>query len=264
MDTGSFQIHHPINSATTLSLEPKSAFNQVTLHVKEIEDVPHLKFLSLPREIRDQVYNLIFHSKTPIYPSKARAGISEFLGLLRVNRQTYAEAIQVFYGSNTFQVRGDPSWMSVDFLFLLIMQRRESFILSPSTFCLARHHLRRLIIPSHGINLKILKHIFSLLKFFPNLEHLRVVFLGAFGVQYMDVVSVCRLLRDRRPLFGNQIRNMELWKRFNYHQAEDISWMVSERPYKVWRAGLEEHEWRSDERDVRIAKVVDAPQMIPE
>jgi hypothetical protein len=263
MDNPSLQFDAPITSIATLSLEAK-ALKLVTLQVEEIEVQPPLSFLDLPREIRDQVYRLVFHFEKPIYPSKERAGISEFLGLLRANRQIYAEAIQTLYGSNTFQIRGNPSWMSVDFLFLLIIQRRESFTLAPNPFCLARHHLRRLYIPSHGINIKILKHIFSLLKFFPNLEYLKVVFLPAFGLKYTDVMGVCRLLRDRRPLFGNRDWKFELWQRFNYHQAEDISWMVSERPCKNWSKGLGEHEWRNDDGEVRRAGVVEAPQSIPE
>jgi hypothetical protein len=235
------------------------------LQVNETEIPPPLGFLNLPREIRDQIYTLIFHSKTPIYPSKTRAGISEFRGLLRANRQIYTEAVQVLYGSNTFQIRGNPSRMSVDFLFLLIIQRRESFTLTPNPFCQARQHLRRLYIPSHGINLKILKHIFSLLKYFPNLEYLKVVFIGAFGLKCMDVVSVCRLLRDRRPLVGNQFKRLWLLERYNYKQADDISWMVSERPYRNWqKVDKGGHEWRSDDGEVRVADVVEAPQNIPE
>jgi len=263
MDSLSLRITAPITSVGPLSLEAEAVKN-ATLQIEEIELESHLSFLDLPREIRDQIYRLVFHFDKPIYPSKDRAGISEFLGLLRANRQIYAEAVGVLYGSNTFQIRGNPSWMSVDFLFLLIIQRRESLTLSPSPFCLARHCLRRLYIPSHGINLKILKHIFSLLKFFPNLEYLKVVFLPAFGLKYTDVMGVCRLLRDRRPLFGKRDWKFELWQRFNYHQAEDISWMVGETLCKNWSKGLGEHEWRSDDGEVRIADVVEAPQNIPE
>lgn len=88
------------------------------------------------------------------------------------------------------------------------------------------------------------------------------MFLGAFGVRYVDVVSVCRLLRDTRP----QIGRMVLWERFNYGQAEDISWMVGERPYKRWRKvevpGV--HRWENDDGDVRVSEIVEAPQSIPE
>lgn len=230
------------------------------------------QFLDLPREIRDSVYVLLFLSDIPIYPSQDRAKISEYLGLLRTNHRIYAEAIEVLYGRNTFQARGNPAQKSTEFLNLLSSQRRDGFP-HPSTWslhvskvCLARHALKKLYFPSYNIRLDRLKHLFSLLKYFPNLEYLKVVY-ESFGIKDMDVVSVCRLLRDRRPL----LKNLELLKRISYGQAEDVSWMVGERPYRTWTKVVEDknaptmrHAWQNQDGQVREAVVINAPQAIPE
>jgi len=228
-------------------------------------------FLAVPRELRDYIYNLVFVLDTPIYPSKRRAAIHEHINLLRANKQVYGEAAVILYGRNTFRIRGHPGWASPEFLNLLSLQKRDGYLgfkeqmAALNSICIGRHHLRRLIIPSHGISLPELKHLFSLLKHFPNLEFVQVTYLGS---RFIDdrvpeerdrqVVEVCRLLRDRRPLL------LELRKRISYSEAEDISWMVQERPYRTWVQATEEHMWEGQDGELRRAAIVQAPQQIPE
>ncbi|KAL2062628.1 hypothetical protein VTL71DRAFT_5700 [Oculimacula yallundae] len=241
----------------------------ITLHVEEMRS-PMSNFLDLPREIRDIIYSLIFIVDGPLYPNRERAGMADSIALLRTNHQIYAEAVAILYGWNTFQIRGTPAWSAPEFLNLLGSQRREGFLrpsqwaVDMSPFCLARHYLKRLYIPSHNINLDRLKHLISLLKYFPNLEYLRVIYNGSFGVKDMDVVNVCRLFRDRRPL----VRNFILCKRIRYSEAEDISWMLWEDRYRNWSSVPAQekmpHVWRSQDGDLREAVVVYAPQTIPE
>ncbi|RDL40953.1 uncharacterized protein BP5553_00932 [Venustampulla echinocandica] len=254
-----------VSSPSPELLKPSSS-KCITHQVRPVD--PSLGFLDIPREIRDEIYGFLFHSDSPIYPSNSRAGISPFTSLLRTNKQIYAEAVEVLYGSNTFQIRGDPAWKSVELLNLVGTQTRNDYTTFRSQVCLGRHHLKRLYIPSHGIGLDRLKHIFSLLKHFPNLEYLEVVYLGLSPKLDMDVVSVCRLLWDRRPLFANFGGNFVLRKRINYYQAEDVSWMVRERPYTNWTRIVEDenrlHVWKNSDGIERLAEVVDAPQNIPE
>lgn len=81
----------------------------------------------------------------------------------------------------------------------------------------------------------------------------------------MDVINVCRLLKDSRPL----IKDVRLLKRFNFGEAEDLSWTLH-RPYHKWMPSSErpanEHYWISpDFPDLsQRANVVTAPQRIPE
>ncbi|PVH77902.1 hypothetical protein DL98DRAFT_259563 [Cadophora sp. DSE1049] len=237
-------------------------------HVEEVAPQESY-FLNLPREIRDAIYSIMFVVDGPLYPNKERAGVADFISLLRTNRQIYAEAVEILYARNTFQIRGTPAWTAPEFLNLLGSQRRDGFLrpsqwaVDMSKLCLARHYLKRLYIPSHNINLDRLKHLISLLKYFPNLEYLRVIYNGSFGVKDMDVVNVCRLFRDRRPLVQGV-----LCKRIRYSEAEDISWMLLEKPYRNWSSVPTEekmpHMWRSQDGVLREAKVVAAPQMIPE
>ncbi|KAE8449606.1 hypothetical protein EG329_007936 [Mollisiaceae sp. DMI_Dod_QoI] len=226
--------------------------------------------LELPREIRDQIYTLMFLSSGPVYPSRDRAGIADYLGLLRTNQHIYSEVVEILYGRNTFQIRGEPRWKAPELLNLLSSQRRDGFM-HPSMWafhtnkiCLARLHLKKLYIPSHNISLDRLKHLFSLLKCFPNLEYIRVVYIGSFGVKDMDVVNVCRLFRDRRPL----VENFVLCKRIRYSEAEDISWMIWEMPSRNWTSIFDvtnmRHMWKNEDGVLRQAVVVSAPQNIPE
>jgi hypothetical protein len=261
----------------------------IVIDVGETISAP-LGFLDLPREIRDEIYSLLFLSENRIvYPSKARAGsISEAIQLLQMNRTIYSEVVEILYGHNMFQIRGDPAFMAPELLNLLIFQRRKEerptpTVLRPSLqnvglnrVCLARHHLRKLSIPSHGISFNLLKHLFSLLKYFPKLEHIQVIYLAKRDLNDMDVVNVCRLLRDRLPL----VRTFVLGKRISYSQAEDISWMVSERPYRKWTVvvdggddghprrlrpgGKEGFIWSNEVDERRQAILLDAPQSIPE
>lgn len=89
----------------------------------------------------------------------------------------------------------------------------------------------------------------------------------------MEIVNICRLLRDRRPL----LQSFFLGRRVTYSKAEDISWMILERPYKKWSAVFDEKvvgveptrsrqskAWISDVGDKREAMLVDAPQALPE
>jgi len=269
------------NILACLNLEPRANLKdsvETTLEVDEATSI--LSFLDLPREIRDEIYSLVFLSPNmPVYPSKARAGpISEAINLLRTNRQIYSEAVETLYGQNMFQIRGHPAYMAPDFLNLVIFRRRKDEMRAPlraagpDHVCLARHCLRKLSIPSHGISLDRLKHLFSLLKYFPKLEHVQVIYLGKRGLNDMEIVNVCRLLRDRLPL----LKTFVLGKRISYAHAEDISWMVSERPYGKWesvddgevRRQVQEvgdgHMWRNEQGENRRAKLFQAPQNIPE
>lgn len=255
----------------------KKAFNGSVIEF-EGSIPPSGYFLSLPREIRNQIYCLLFLSDNgTIYPSKSRARpASDAINLLRANRQIYSEAVEILYGQNMFQIRGDPTFMAPQLLNLLVSQSRKDFIrysLKPSTVCLARHNLKRLSIPSHGISLSRLKQIFSLLQHFPKLEHIQVIYLGKRDVNDMEIVNTCRLLRDRRPLLSSFI----LQRRVTYSKAVDISWMVRERPYTKWSAvsdavssseqpayGKQNQTWVNEFGDKRQALLVDAPQSLPE
>jgi len=250
-------------------MKDSSDSTQVTL-MKIGEGNQTCLLLELPREIRDHIYSLIFLSSGPVYPSRDRAGISDYLGLLRTNQLIYSEVVEMLYGRNTFQIRGEPRWKAPELLNMLSSQRRDGFI-HPSMWafhtnkiCLARLHLKKLYIPSHNISLDRLKHLFSLLKYFPNLEYIRVVYIGSFGVKDMDVVNVCRLFRDRRPL----VENFVLCKRIRYSEAEDISWMIWETPYRSWTSIFDvtnmRHMWKNEDGVLRQAVVVNVPQNIPE
>jgi hypothetical protein len=265
-----------------LSLSPGNCLNAPQLRIEEIRSpITSLGFLNLPREIRDEIYGLLFLAEGRIvYPSKSRAGsISEAINLLRTNKQIYSEAVEILYGQNMFQIRGDPAFKAPELLALLIFRKRkEERTNTLSDLCLARNHLRKLSIPSHGISLNQLKHLFSLLKYFPRLEHVQVIFLGRRGSNDMDIVNLCRLLRDRLPL----VRTFVLGKRINYSQAEDISWMVSERPYRKWTTVVDDvdppvplsvklpplpkdgHVWINEVGETRQTKLMDAAQKIPE
>ena len=133
-----------------------------------------------------------------------------------------------------------------------------------SNVCLGRQTLKSLYIPSHGITFEQLKHLFSLLKHFPNLEDLRVVYSGVSWIKDMDVAFHCRLLRDRCPW----IRNFVLLRRISYLEAEDISWIIRDSPYRNWSIDTSDkslkHVWKSQDGEVRKAIVVEAPQSVME
>src|SRR5271156_5108071 len=95
--------HVALNSFSHLSLDPGKGKEDVTSYIEEVHS--STKFLEMPREIRDHIYSLMFLSDEPIYPSKDRSSISEYLGILRTNHQIYSEAVEVLYGRNTFQIR---------------------------------------------------------------------------------------------------------------------------------------------------------------
>jgi hypothetical protein len=261
----------PLGAMSQLNIDGmKVSSDSSKVMLIEVEEVNLPRsFLDLPREIRDQIYSLMFLSDGPIYPSKARAGISEYLGLLRTNQLIYSEVVEMLYGRNIFQIRGEPRWKTPDFVNLLSSQRRGGFsyrsmwAFHTSQICLARLYLRKLYIPSHNISLDRLKHLFSLLKYFPNLEWLKVVYIASSGVKDMVVVNVCRLFRDGRPL----VENFALCKRIRYSEAEDISWMLREKPYMNWTSisdAKDMHMWKNQDGELRQAVVVAAPQSIPE
>ncbi|KAH7323987.1 hypothetical protein BKA65DRAFT_77944 [Rhexocercosporidium sp. MPI-PUGE-AT-0058] len=137
----------------------------ITHKVEEISPLEGSCFLDLPRELRDAIYSVIFVVDGPLYPNRERARMADYIALLRTNRQIYAEAVEILYGRNTFQIRGTPAWTAPEFLNLLGSQRRDGFLrpsqwaIDMSKFCLARHYLKRLYIPSHNINLDRLKHL---------------------------------------------------------------------------------------------------------
>lgn len=241
----------------------------VILHVEELETTA-FEFMDLPREIRDCVYSVMFLKDGPLYPSHERAGIAPYLGLLRSNHQVYAEAVGILYGRNTFQIRGTPAWKAPELLNLVAGQRRDSHLLTllwtfdANKSCLGRFCLKKLYFPSHNISLDRLKHLISLLKYFPNLEQLKVIYLGGRGIADMEVINICRLLRDRRP----SLKNFTLCKRVAYKEAEDISWMLWEKPYRNWTSIVDDmarkHVWENQDGVSKKAAVVSAPQSIPE
>jgi hypothetical protein len=240
----------------------------VSLHVEEIQVA--LEFLDLPREIRDSIYSIMFFRHHCMYPSKEGAGISAYLGLLGTNRQVYSEAIMILYGRNTFQIRGTPAWKATEFLNLVASQRRDGQLhallrsLNLNTTCQARLHLKKLYVPSYNISLDRLKHLFSLLKYFPYLESIRVIYLSTRGIKDMEVVNVCRLLRDFRPL----LKSFVLCRRIAYSEVEDISWMLWEKPYRAWSSvsgdATRKHVWENEDGISRKAEVISAPQNIAE
>lgn len=266
-----------LDSLASLSLDHQSGHEikgpkDVIMSVEEV--VLCYGFLDFPREIRDLIYELMFLSEQPIYPSKDRACVYRYMNMLRTNKQIYSEILPILYGKNIFQLRGQPVFRCPEFLNLLYSQRRQGYLRLPRyppsqnplpELCLARHHLRRLHIPSHGILLDRVKHIFSLLKHFPNIEHIQLVYLGKRDLVDMEVINVCRLLKDRLPL----LKNITLLKRINFSEAEDLSWTLH-RPYYKWMPSSErpaiEHCWiSSDFPDLsHYASVVSAPQRIPE
>jgi hypothetical protein len=235
--------------------------------------VSSFPFLDLPAEIRTLVYEFMFVSECPIYPTRFRAGIYPFINLLRANRQIYAEAINTLYGENTFQIRGDPAFRSAEFLHFISEQRRHERLprSSPDVakVCLARCNLRRVNIPSHGISIDRLKHLFSLLKNFPKLQHVQVVYLPKRDILDIKIIELCRLFKDMAPIRLPELKEVRLLKRISFTEAEDISWTMY-RPYYKWAPAPDEpaskHFWINPECPgvVRKAEVVIAPQKIPE
>ncbi len=87
-----------------------------------------------------------------------------------------------------------------------------------------------------------------------------MVFVGFVGLKDMDVVDVCRLFMDRRPLF----KKLVLCKRATFDTAEDISWIVHETPSRTWTAmpngNGTKNMWINQDGVMRKAEVVAAPQ----
>jgi hypothetical protein len=273
--TTSTLSNHLADTITSLSLnlDSESIVSSQDTTINFQKSIQQTSFLDLPREIRDQIYTLIFRRSSKIYPSKSRSGVLPYISLLRTSRQVYLEIIPILYGGNVFQVRGDPRWASPEFLNLVSCQNRDGIRtmrdFNRSQVCRARYHLKSLYIPSHGINLDRLKHLFSLLKYFPNLEYLEVVFHNPIDVNNMEVVNMCRLLIDRHPIFArSKSGGFVLRKRISYTSAEDISWMVLERPYKDWRKIIDDvnrlHVWQNTDDIEKTAQVVNIVQNIPE
>jgi hypothetical protein len=84
---------------------------------------PALNFLSLPIEIRTQIYKHLLVSPTPIRisfnpgPAVAKDLQNLTLTLLRVNKTVSLEAAQILYHFNTFSFSDHPDssrWMSID------------------------------------------------------------------------------------------------------------------------------------------------------
>lgn len=174
MNSMDMLTYSTLDLGLTTSMNMKTPYSY-EVEVISIDEIPNRKgFLNLPREIRDEIYGLFFLSDEKIvYPSRSRArSISEAINLLRANKQVYSEAVDILYGQNMFQIRGDPAFMAPELLNLLIFQRRKDTLRQQTsslhTPCKARHFLKRLSIPSHGISLDRLKHLFSLLQYFQN------------------------------------------------------------------------------------------------
>jgi hypothetical protein len=149
--------------------------------------------LGLPREIRDQIYAVMFLRSSPIQPgieysrtpSSVRKSIyksvhlSKHLNLLRVSQQTYTECILVLYGRNKFEI----TCRSSAFLELVGCLRRSDrryslrdAIRTPplepgQAVCLARYHLRRLYVNACSLTLPDLLHLVSYIDCFPNLKY---------------------------------------------------------------------------------------------
>jgi hypothetical protein len=90
--------HVALNSFSDLSLDLGKGKEDVTSYVEEVHS--NAKFLEIPREIRDHIYSLMFLSDEPIYPSKDRSSISEYLGILRTNHQIYSKSEVAQHGQH--------------------------------------------------------------------------------------------------------------------------------------------------------------------
>ena len=119
-----------LNSISCLSLYQKKLMiaSSKNVPVRAEKVGSDVNLLHLPREIRDHIFSLLFLSDGPIYPSKDRARISEYLGLLRANRQIYSEVVDILYGRNTFQIRGTPPSKAPELLNVLSSQRRVGYL----------------------------------------------------------------------------------------------------------------------------------------
>jgi hypothetical protein len=233
---------------------------EVTGQVQEVQ--PTIRFMDLPTEIRDHIYSFMFVFKDPVSPCRSKNQILDYIGLLQTSRQIYFEAIQMLYGWNTFKTRERPIWTSEEFLNLLICQRRDGDLdlAQASQVCLARYHLKRLYFPSQNMTIHLLHDLFSLLKHFPKLEYLRVVYVGSPRMKDMDVISACRELNQNQRL-----KEFVICKRISYTAAEVISWMLDDDAPRSW-SRLETvdkdyapNTWKNQDGVLHLAEVVAAP-----
>lgn len=71
---------------------------------------PRFKFLSLPAEIRIEIYRLVLRQSTPVRPGRSSSSywpdfpLKLSAQLLRTCRQIHAEGLPILYGENTFSI----------------------------------------------------------------------------------------------------------------------------------------------------------------
>jgi len=99
------------NASSTINTANQAA---VAFQRLSIERDKPFNFLELPREIRDEIYNLslITEYEIVMHPEEYElSNVPTFgtddqpcVGLLQLNKQIYAESFPVFYGKNTFRL----------------------------------------------------------------------------------------------------------------------------------------------------------------
>jgi hypothetical protein len=194
-------------------------------------------FLGLPKEIRDQIYTLMFLRLSKILARSGLSGFSQYINLLRVSRQIYPECIIVLYGLNTFLIHCMFGGESQYFMRHVGCQQLRKGILAQSLerrqLCRAWFHLRRMSIMDAHTKPGRLEHLLAFADYFPNLDYLELVY--RIEEDDMGVVDLCRLLADRHPNLGVFGSGEFLLKRIGLGALGDISWMISERLYRDWR-----------------------------
>jgi hypothetical protein len=107
-------------------------------------------FLGLPKEIRDQIYTLMFLRLSKILARSGLSGFSQYINLLRVSRQIYPECIIVLYGLKTFLIHCMFGGESQYFMrHVGCLQLRKGILaqsLERRQLCRAWFHLRRMSI----------------------------------------------------------------------------------------------------------------------
>ncbi|KAF4634852.1 hypothetical protein G7Y89_g3248 [Cudoniella acicularis] len=211
------------------------------------------RFLDLPREIRDEVYRIPFKSSNMIYASR-QSGISDYLSLLRANRQIYSEAAEMLYSYNTFYI---PASLAEDFF--LVLSGRDTT--GSNQICLARHYLKRVCIHFTNYSASLLtKDLVVTLKRFTNLASLRLIFKALIPDSDMNCVMSCLIfLNQLQSLPKKTFKDVVLLKRTSATEAEDISWMLQEEPRGLWERVEREdgvHVWRNEHHAEKITQVV--------
>jgi len=111
---------HPDPSLTAGALSTTNTANQaaVAFQKMSIDRDGLFDFLKLPREIRDQIYNLSLITEYEIVMHPEDYEVTDIpafgaddqpcVSLLQLNKQIYAESFPVFYGKNKFRLPTNP------------------------------------------------------------------------------------------------------------------------------------------------------------